>query len=422
MAAVTPSWPPAAADVDRLLETLALVEARSAHYRARFADAGVRVAEVRGYDDFRHRIPRTAKVELVAAQRESPPFGAFLAALPSELAAVHVSPGPLYIPRLADEPAGTPVLMEAIAAMGVRRGEVAHVTLSYHVMPGGLRLHRAFEEYGCIVLNGGTGASALQLQVARDLGASVYAGTPSFLGRLADQARELGWDPRRDLHYRLGFSTAEALPPPLRAELESTFGLELFDHCGEALIGPVAGECGAHAGMHLHAHDLFLEFLDVGTGEPVGPGGTGELVATHLGRRALPLVRYAPGDVYRLRDGACSCGNPALRVDFVGQTGTIRKVRGVLVHAAQIAGVLREFLELGRFQLVIEHPPGERFERATLRAGLVSGAPADLATRVSRRLKESVLVEIPVVLVPESEIPEDAGPPRYAAAMVDRRH
>jgi phenylacetate-CoA ligase len=422
VAGVIPSWPPAASDVDRLLETLALVDAHSPHYRARFAAADVRVADLRGYDDFRRRVPRTTKAEVVATQREHPPFGDFLAAFPSELAAVHVSPGPLYIPRLADEPAGTPVLMEAIAAMGVRPGEVAHVTLSYHIMPGGLRLHRAFEQYGCIVLNGGTGASALQLQVARDLGASVYAGTPSFLGRLADQARELGWDPRRDLHYRLGFSTAEALPPALRAELETTFGIELYDHCGEALIGPVAGECRAHAGMHLHAHDLFLEFLDVETGEPVAPGETGELVATHLGRRALPLVRYAPGDVYRLREGACPCGNPAPRVDFVGQTGTIRKVRGVLVHAAQIAAVLREFPELGRFQLEIEHPRGERYERATLRAGLVSEAPADLATRVSRRLKESVLVDIPVRLVPDAELPEGAGPPRWAGAIVDRRH
>ena len=47
--------------------------------------------------------------------------------------------------------------------MGVRPGDVAHVTLSYHVMPGGLRLHRAFEEAGCLVINGGTGASRLQV-------------------------------------------------------------------------------------------------------------------------------------------------------------------------------------------------------------------------------------------------------------------
>jgi len=420
---MTPSWPPTPADVARLLEALALAEERSPHYRARFAAAGFRVAELRDYDAVRARVPRTAKADLVAAQRAHPPFGDFLAAFPSELAAVHVSPGPLYIPRLADEPGGTPVLREAIGAMGVRRGEVAHVTLSYHVMPGGLRLHRAFEEYGCVVLNGGTGASALQLQVARDLGATVYAGTPSFLGRLADQARELGWYPRRDLHYRLGFSTAEALPQVLRAELEGAFGLELFDHCGEALIGPVAGECRLHAGMHLHARDLFCEFLDLATGEPVEPGGTGELVATHLGRRALPLVRYAPGDVFRLLPGACPCGDHSLRVAFVGQVGAIRKIKGVLVHPAQVHRVTSEFPELGRFQIVVEHPPGARYDHAVLRAGTVRppGDPAALARALAERLRATVLIQMDVELVPETEIPEGAAPPRFAEAMVDRR-
>src|SRR5437879_6326709 len=146
------------------------------------------------------------------------------------------------LPRLAEERGGTAVLVEAIAAMGVRRGEVAHVTLSYHVMPGGLRLHRAFEEYGCLVINGGTGASRLQVEVARTWAATVYAGTPSFLANLGDTAREMGLDPRHDLHYRVGFSTAEALTPALRRELEATFGIELYDHCGEAQIGPLAGE------------------------------------------------------------------------------------------------------------------------------------------------------------------------------------
>ena len=55
----------------------------------------------------------------------------------------------------------------------------------------------------------------------------------------------------------------------LRRDLEATFGIELFDHIGEAQIGPVAGECRAHEGMHLHARDLFCEFLDPETGLPM---------------------------------------------------------------------------------------------------------------------------------------------------------
>jgi len=416
------TWPPSPADFARLRDTLVWVGEHSPYYRRVFAAAGVQPAALGGYDDFRSRVPRTSKPDLVENQRAHPPFGEFLAVPRDAIASLHTSPGPIYIPRLAEERGGTPVLVEAIAAMGVRPGEVAHVTLSYHIMPGGLRLHRAFEESGCLVINGGTGASRLQVEIARDYGATVYAGTPSFLAHLGDTAREMGLDPRRDLRYRLGFSTAESLTPALRRDLEATFGIELFDHIGEAQIGPVAGECRAHAGLHLHAGDLFCEFLDPETGAPVEAGAVGELVATHLGRRALPLVRYAPGDAYRFVPGECPCGNPAPRVVFVGQVGAIRKIKGVLVHPAQVHAVTSQFTELGRFQIVVERPAGQRHERARLRAGL-RAAPADpaaLGRALAERIKATVLIQMDVELVPESELPEAAGPPAFAEALVRR--
>src|SRR5213080_561307 len=414
-------WPPTARDFARLRDTLAWVAERSPYYRRAFEAAGVRPADLHTYDDFRTRVPRTEKTDLAANQRARPPLGEFLAVPRAEIASLQTSPGPIYIPRLAEERGGTPVLVEAIAAMGVRPREVVHVTLSYHVMPGGLRLHRAFEEYGCLVINGGTGASRLQVQIAHDYAASVYAGTPSFLANLGDTAREMGLDPRRDLRYRVGFSTAEALTPRLRHDLEESFGIELYDHCGEAQIGPLAGECRLHDGMHLHARDLFCEFLDVESGEPVEPGGTGELVATQLGPRALPLVRYAPRDVFHLLPGACACGNPALRLRFVGQAGAIRKIKGVLVHPAQVHAVTSDFPELGRFQIVVER--GARYDRARLRAGTVR-APAEpeaLARALAERLKSTVLIQMDVELVPEADIPEAAAPPRFSEAIVDRR-
>src|SRR5436853_358728 len=272
-------WPPTARDFARLRDTLAWVAERSPYYRRAFETAGVRPADLHTYDDFRTRVPRTEKVDLAANQRAHPPFGEFLAVPRAEIASLQTSPGPIYIPRLAEERGGTPVLVEAIAAMGVEPREVAHVTLSYHVMPGGLRLHRAFEEHGCLVINGGTGASRLQVQIAHDYGATVYAGTPSFLANLADTAREMGLR----LPYRIGFSTAEALTPALRQQLQAALGIELFDHIGEAQIGPVAGECRAHAGMHLHARDLFCEFLDPESGAPA-----------RRRRCALPHARRAP--------------------------------------------------------------------------------------------------------------------------------
>jgi phenylacetate-CoA ligase len=417
------SWPPTPRQLERLFTTLVWVAERSPHYRRTFADAGVHVASIRSYDDFRARVPRTAKTDLVASQRANPPFGDFLAAPRTDFASLHTSPGPIFIPRLASERGGTPVLAHAIRSMGVRPGDVAHVTLSYHVMPGGLRLHRAFEEAGCLVINGGTGSSRLQVEVAKAWGATVYAGTPSFLAHLGDTAVEMGLDPRRDLAYRIGFSTAEALTPSLRAQLQDMLGIELFDHCGEAQIGPLAGECKAHDGMHLHAEDVFCEFLDPETGEPVRPGETGELVATLLDPRALPLVRYAPGDVFRLLAGPCACGDASPRVRFVGQKGAIRKIKGVLVHPAQVHAALRDFPEIGRFQIVVDHPAGQRYERAVLRAGLVARPDdvAALAARVAERVKAAALIGMEVAFVPEGDVPEAAAAPRFAEAFVDLR-
>lgn len=417
------NWPPNSDDFSRLRDTLTWVYDRSPRYRRLFDDAGVQPATLRDYDDFRRRVPKTEKTELVASQRANPPYGDFLAAKREEFGSLHTSPGPIFIPRLKDEAGGTAVLKEAVRSMGIQPGEVAHITLSYHIMPGGLRLHRAFEEAGCLVINGGVGNSEMQIEVARAYRASVYAGTPSFLANLGDTARKLGLDPRKDLFYRKGFSTAEALTPKLRAELQEMFDIELFDHCGEAQIGPLAGECRVHEGMHIHAKDLFVEFLDPQTGEPIEPGQVGELVATQLGPRALPLVRYAPKDGFRLLAGACPCGDPAPRVVFVGQVGQIRKIKGVLVHPAQVQKVIGEFPELGRFQIIVEHPDGQRYDHATLRIG-TKATPADataLVAQVQAKVKSTVMIQMDVQLVPESEIPEAAAPPRFTETMIDKR-
>lgn len=416
-------WPPSEGDFERLRTTLSWVHDHSPYYRRVFDAAAVRPGELATYEEFRRIVPRTSKADLVNNQREHPPFGEFLAVPRERFASLHTSPGPIFIPRLAEEKGGTPVLKHAIGAMGVRPGDIAHITLSYHIMPGGLRLHRAFEEAGCLVINGGTGSSQLQVEVARAWRATVYAGTPSFLANLGDTARQMGLDPRRDLHYRVGFSTAEALTPQLRRNLGEMFGIELFDHCGEAQIGPLAGECREHDGMHLHASDLFCEFLDPESGEPAAPGGIGEIVATQLGPRALPLVRYAPGDAFRLYEEPCPCGDPAPRIAFVGQVGVIRKIKGVLIHPAQVHKVVSSFPELGRFQIVVDQPEGQRYDRAVLRVA-VRQEPADraaLSRDLAEKLKATVLIQMEIELVAEADVPEAAAAPRFAATMVDQR-
>src|SRR5260221_9603647 len=141
---------------EQVRAALARVARDSPFYRAKLAAAGIDAAAVRTPDDF-HRVPLTRKHEVPAAQQEAPPFGPLLAVAMARVASVSVSPGPLYIPRTAEEPTGIEALHESLRHMGVLADDVAHVTLSYHIMPGGLRMQRAFESFGCRVINGGGG-------------------------------------------------------------------------------------------------------------------------------------------------------------------------------------------------------------------------------------------------------------------------
>jgi phenylacetate-CoA ligase len=398
-----------AANWPKVREALLRAERSSPFYRDKLAAAGVRAEELRNLDDLR-RVPITRKSEIAPAQQAAPPFGSLLAVAPERIASIAISPGPIYIPRTATEPTGVEALHESIAHMGVRKSDVVHVTLSYHVMPGGLRMQRAFESFGCKVINGGVGNSELQVRIASDLGATVYVGTPSFLANLADVAKQQNCR----LRYRLAFSTAEALTTKIRTELWERLTIELFNHCGEALIGPLAGECLVHDGMHLHEREMWVEFVDPDSGEPVGPGGTGEIVVTQLGERAMPLIRYAPGDVFKIYAEECPCGESSTRIDFVGQVGGIRKIKGVLVHPSQVRATLSAFPELGNFQIVVDQPEGSRYDRAVIRFACYL-KDDELAARIGQRLKDTVLIQMDVELVAKESIADDAEP------VVDKR-
>src|SRR5436305_15085929 len=112
-------WPPSAADFARLRDTLAWVAERSPYYRRAFDAAGVRPTDLHTYDDFRTRVPRTEKTDLAANQRAHPPFGEFLAVPREEIASLHNSPGPIYVPQLAEQRRGPPVPADAITALHI---------------------------------------------------------------------------------------------------------------------------------------------------------------------------------------------------------------------------------------------------------------------------------------------------------------
>jgi phenylacetate-CoA ligase len=144
-------------------------------------------------------------------------------------------------------------------------------------------------------------------RVAAELAAfapdTVY-GLPSALLEAGEELRSRGVR----LRVRRVFTSGELLRPAVREAIADAFGAPVFDVYGSSETKEIAWECRA-GGMHINADVVRLEVLDEAN-RPVPRGVEGNLVATLLVNRAMPLLRYRLGDRASLLEHRCDCGHP----------------------------------------------------------------------------------------------------------------
>ena len=98
---------------------------------------------------------------------------------------------------------------------------------------------------------------------------------------------------------------------------------------------------------------VIVEIVRPGTGDPVPEGEVGELVVTTL-NPAYPLIRFGTGDLSAILPGTCPTGRTAPRIKgWMGRADQTTKVRGMFVHAAQVADIARRFPQVHKARLVI---------------------------------------------------------------------
>jgi phenylacetate-coenzyme A ligase PaaK-like adenylate-forming protein len=379
---------PAAGRADRLdravREVVAHAHTHSAAFRRRLDAAGVAPREVRGQGDL-GRIPVLRKDELPALQAAHPPFGELLGTPAGQLARVFMSPGPIYDPQGPADDFWR--FRHGLAAAGFRAGELAHNAASYHLTPLGFMLDAAARALGCVVIPAGVGQTELQIQIAHQLGATAYLGTPSFLHLLLSKARAAG----TPLAVDAAFVVAEMLPETLRAELERDFGVRVLQGYGTADVGCVAYECPEKGGWHLHPGCL-VEVLDLERGAPAAPGQPGEVVVT-IFDAAYPLVRFGTGDLAALApEVPCACGRTAPKLaGLLGRVGDGVKVKGMFVRGGQIDEVVKRFPEVVRWQAVVTRDAHQDALAYAIEVAPGADAAA-LAARLADALREAIKV------------------------------
>jgi phenylacetate-CoA ligase len=349
--------------------------------RAKMDQAGVAPGDVRSVRDL-EKIPITSKDDLVRLQKERPPFGGFATVAPNQLGAICMSPGPTYNSPGNDD-SHLRRVEQAFFGCGLRPGDILVNTFSYHVSPMGLLLDTPLKRFGATVIPMGGGNKQLQVQVMRDLQATAFTGTASFLLEILQTAEEMGIDPRKDLALRLAVTP---LDHGVMKIIEREYGLRVTEFYGTADVGIVAYNCEPRVGMHV-SEEVVLEIVDLNTGRQLGPGQVGRVVLTPLDA-TFPLVRYAPGDLSSWNDQPCRCGRTSARLDpIAGWIGQAVKVRGMFVHPAQLAGVLASHPGVGAYRLVCRSVDHKDHLTLSYEAG--EGVPrAELEQSLGRQFKD----------------------------------
>jgi phenylacetate-CoA ligase len=357
--------------------------------------------------------------------RDAYPYGMACVG-PEPVLRVHMSSGTTGAPIVnpytpGDVQQWREVMGRSLAAAGVTARDVILVTASFGLFTGGFGFHYGAEALGAMVIPTGAGRTLLQLQLLRDLQATVLVGIATYPLRMIEVARQEGFD-FRATRLRVAILGSETWSDELRARIEAEMGVRTHDIIGMTETGgPGMGiDCAARDGIHVWDDHYLPEIVDPATGRVLPDGELGELVVTTLTRQGLPLVRYRTHDLTRVRSRErCACGRTGVRLDRLqGRTDDMVIFKGVNFYPQQIERiVLRQPGLDHEYQIVLETDP-EHGDRLVL---CVEAGPAfDRAAeeRLRRELHDFLSLSPEIRRMGVGELPRPQG---KAVRVVDRR-
>jgi phenylacetate-CoA ligase len=377
-------------------------------FHRRWDAAGFHPSALHSLEDL-HKVPPYTVDDIRASIEDHPPWGDYQGVTPDqaprEPVRVFMSGGttgsvrPTFYTQW-DREVGALLLARQLYRQGVRVGDTVLNSWAYGTHNGAFIFDEALHHWlNCVVLTTSTGnvtSSERQVELAIAYGAAAILTTGDYLLRLADVARELGYDPRADLALKAIPNIGD------RALLEETFGAEYFDTYGFHEVQTVAVECEAHEGLHIFEDAFVVQVLDPETSLPAPDGQLGSLCITELYKTGSPQFRYNIMDLAALHPpGRCACGSWLRRMtSFAGRGDNMVKLRGVNVWpeavgsiAAATPGVSTDYF----VRAVRRHNRDE-----LLLSAVSEAAPSEfgvIARALEQRLRDHLGVRIEVEVV-----------------------
>jgi phenylacetate-CoA ligase len=336
----------------RIREVMTYAWDNAPFYRRKWDEAGIHPSSIRNLSDF-EKVPVVRKEELRADQAEHEPFGSYLAVPPSEVKHINGTSGTTGRPTAfgISEPDWRSVAnahARVMWAMGIRPSDTVLVASPLSLYWGSWGAYIGAERLGARVFPFGAGTAgqtARTVQWMRQMGVTVFYGTPSYALHLAEVAVDEGVDPT-DLGLRKLFFSGEpgASVPAIRSRIAQAFGAEVYDSGSMAEVSPWMhlGAASNEPGVLCWQDLVYTEVCDPVDHHRVDYGGEGTPVYTTLERTSQPMIRLLSNDLTRWEAPSADRGRtyPFLPRGIYGRIDDMFTIRGENVYPSAIDDVV----------------------------------------------------------------------------------
>ncbi|AKU12588.1 phenylacetate-CoA ligase [Azoarcus sp. CIB] len=382
----------AALQLEKLQAMMTELWGKNRFYSSKWKAAGVEPRDIRSLDDLA-RLPLTTKSELMEDQAANGPFGTNLTYPVEHYTRLHQTSGTTGVPlKVLDTQDSwdwwAKCWAHVLAGSGVDASDRVFLAFAFGPFIGFWAALEGARKLGAVMIPGGGRDSLQRLELMRETGATVLCCTPTYALRLAEVAREHGFD-MSSLKMKSTVHAGEpgANIPSTKERIESSWSAKCFDHAGASEIGAHSFECEKQpGGTHLIESEFIAEVIDPKTGEAVKPGERGELVITNLGRWGFPLIRYRTGDLVEVNLDPCSCGRTFMRFQggILGRADDMVTVRGVNVFPAGVENIIRKFVEVDEFRITVSKV--KHMDEMDIEVELCEGADPAVVHSIAERL------------------------------------
>lgn len=352
---------------------------RSPFYKKKFAETGASPGDIKTLEDLR-ALPvfmnkdQERKNAAESLETENHPFGTHLCAPVEDIFLTGTTSGTTGTPTFTysftrnDIELIAPALGHRFSFNGIRKGDRVLFVFALGIYATTMSLW-GIRHIGALPIDiDARAGSEVILSFAELTRPKFMATTVSLAEYLIQKAPRINGKEVGELGFKGLMLTGEIGVgiPEVKSRIESAYGCPVYDYWAPAGHA-VAISCGSdeYTGMHGIAPDLCTSFDDIvdpvtKKPVPVENGAIGEIVITSLKREAVPLVKFATGDVVQIFTELCPyCGFPGKRLRLIGRSDDMLIVKGVNVYPSAIKAVIESFEPrvTGEMRIVLDEPP-----------------------------------------------------------------